>query len=303
MKSAPSETGIWDIPTPKNYFNGLRLSNLTLADNILLFHRRSREFLNVRNFESRPHHRFVLIFNCGVRGCVNVDGDSYHLSPGQAFLIAPLQFHFYHDLLEEDISWVYMTFLSDHGELLAPMRNLPLSLDAEDLRILDTILCDYGRLARSLEQAVSDAVDTNIWILQCNRLLQRLLLHAKAGQQGVNHSIKSKSPQDERILSKVNQFLESDTFQDANITELASAVHLSPSHLRRKFKRITGLSLGNYQLNYRMNRAIKYLVNTDTSLTDIAELSGYDSISAFSRSFKTRFGVAPSVYRKSSSNP
>jgi AraC-like DNA-binding protein len=300
MNTASFENGNWDIPTPKNYFNGLRLSNLTLADNILLFHRRSREFLNVRNFESRPHHRFVLIFNCGVKGCVNVDGDSYHLSPGQAFLIAPLQFHFYHDLQEEDISWVYMTFLSEHGELLAPLRNLPLWLDREDQRILETVLSDYGRLARSLEQAVTDAVDTNIWILQCNRLLQRLLLQAKASQRGAIHSIKAKSQQDERILSKVNQFLESDTFQDANINDLAKALHLSPSHLRRKFKRITGLSLGNYQLNYRMNRAIKYLVNTDASLTDIAELSGYDSISAFSRSFKTRFGMAPSAYRKSS---
>ncbi len=295
----PSVT--WDIPTPSNYFHGLKLSNLTLADNILFFHRQNRSFLNIRNFESRPHHRFVLIFNCRVKGSVNVDGDTYHLSPGQAFLIAPLQFHFYLDIPDEEISWIYMTFVSDHQELLAPLKNLPLPVDAEDWRILDTLLSQYARLVGSLETSDAKEIDTNIWVLQCNRLIQRLLAHANRKVNPGIHKLHLKAQKPDQMILKVNQFLENDSFQQSDVSALAKALHISPSHLRRRFRRLTGLSLGNYQIHYRMNRAIKYLVNTDTSLTDIAELSGYNSIAAFSRSFKLHFGVSPSQYRRDNS--
>ncbi|MEQ9824615.1 MAG: AraC family transcriptional regulator [Puniceicoccaceae bacterium] len=294
----PLDPSPWDIPNPRNYFHGLQLSNLTLADNILLFHRRSREFLNVRNFESRPHHRFVLIFNCGTPGSINVDGDTFHFQPGQAFLIAPLQFHFYLDIPDERISWLYMTFLSDQPDLLIPLRNAPVWLHREDWRILDTIGTQYRSLIDPILTDHHVTVDTNIWILQCNRLIQRLLNSATSAGKLPEIAKRSKSHQDEFLLSRVNEFLEKDTFQQANLPELAKKLHISPSHLRRRFKAITGLSLGTYHLNYRMNRAIKYLLNTDTSLTEIAELCGYDSISAFSRSFKLRFGVSPSQYRK-----
>jgi len=294
----PISASNWDIPTPRNYFHGLQMSNLTLADNILFFHRKTRSFLNVRNFESRPHHRFVLIVNCETRGSVNVDGDTYHVLPGQVFLIAPLQFHFYLDIPEESISWIYMTFVSDHPELLSPLKNLPLTLDAEDWRILDTLLSKYRKLAETLDSIDPNQIETNIWVLQCNRLLQRLLSHANEKVNPDIQKLKLKVPKPDPLILKINQFLENDTYQEADLADIAKSLHISPSHLRRRFRKLTGLSIGNYQIHYRMNRAIKFLMNTDTSLTDIAELSGYNSLAAFSRSFKLHFGLTPSEYRK-----
>jgi len=289
----------WSIPTPSNYFNGLKMGNLTLADNILFFLRTTRSFLNVRNFESRPHHRFVLIFNCKTKGSVNVDGDTYHMFPNQAFLIAPLQFHFYLEIPEEEISWIYMTFESEHPEQLAPLKNLPLEMDNEDWRILNTVLSQYEQLEATLHNGRQNEINTNIWILQCNRLIQRLLSHANQKINPDFQNLKVQKP--DQMIRKINQFLEEDTYQHADLTTLAQSLHISPSHLRRRFRSITGLSLGNYQIHYRMNRAIKYLVNTNTPLTEIAEISGYNSLAAFSRSFKLHFGVTPSQYRKQNS--
>ena len=290
----------WKIPTPTNYFNGLKMSNLTLADNILFFRRTTRSFLNVRNFESRPHHRFVLIFNCKTNGSVNVDGDTYHIFPNQVFLIAPLQFHFYLEIPEEEISWIYMTFESDHPERLAPLKNLPLKMDDEDWRILSTLLNQYERLETALHKGEQNEIETNIWILQCNRLIQRLLSHANLKINPDFQNSKIQKP--DQMIRRINQYLEEDTYQHADLSALAKSLNISPSHLRRRFRNITGLSLGNYQIHFRMNRAIKYLVNTNTPLAEIADISGYNSLAAFSRSFKLHIGVTPSQYRKQNSN-
>ncbi len=290
----------WEIPTPSNYFHGLQMRNLTLADNILIFHRTDRSFLNIRNFESRPHHRFVLIVNDQTKGRINVDGDTYHIEPGQIFLIAPLQFHFYHDIPSEQISWIYMTFESDQPDQLSPLKNLPLQMDNEDCRILKTILDQYAKLSDSMDNMTANDLDTNIWILQCNRLIQRLLAHANSKLKPQIHPTHSLSQKPDQMIQKINHYLEEDPYQQTDLNTLAKSLHISPSHLRRKFRNLTGLSLGNYQIHYRMNRAIKYLVNTDTPLTEIAEISGYNSLAAFSRSFKQRFGETPSDYRKNS---
>ena len=279
----------------------LRMSNLILADNILFFHRTDRSFLNIRNFESRPHHRFVLIINYRVPGNINVDGDTFHLEPGEAFLITPLQFHFYHDIQEEEISWVYMTFESDQPKQLSSLKNLPLKLDPEDWRILDTILKQYKKLATALDGPLINDIDSNTWVLQCNRLLQRLLAHANNKISPVIHPQNTIGFKPDKMIQKINQFLEEDPSQQTDLETLAKSLHISPSHLRRRFRMLTGISLGNYQIHYRMNRAIKYLVNTDIPLSEIAEISGYNSLAAFSRSFKQRFGINPSEYRKNKS--
>ena len=88
---------------PHNYFHGILADNLCWPDNVILFLRRDREALNPRNFESRPHHRHVLVINLAATGSVSVDGAAFHLHPGEAFLIAPFQVHIYMEIERREI--------------------------------------------------------------------------------------------------------------------------------------------------------------------------------------------------------
>ena len=94
------------------------------------------------------------------------------------------------------------------------------------------------------------------------------------------------------------------SYLDAHITEklsleqLEEHFHLSARHLSRIFKEHTGMTLGAYQCEQRLQAAARYLTETDLSVGAIAEELGYCDQSFFSTSFKRRFGVYPLAWRE-----
>jgi transcriptional regulator GlxA family with amidase domain len=104
---------------------------------------------------------------------------------------------------------------------------------------------------------------------------------------------------DHALLERINRLLTWHLEDRLTIAALAGRLAISESHLRKRFRQLNGLSLGSYLLHYRLNRAIKLLVHSDLSLTQIAVECGYESLAAFSRSFRTKVGQTPSSFRKS----
>jgi len=82
-----------------------------------------------------------------------------------------------------------------------------------------------------------------------------------------------------------------------NISDVAQAVHLSPTHLRRLFHKIRGASPRKLFKNIQFER-VKWLMRDPAmTLERIAENSGFGSGSAFSRAFTLEFGMTPKAYR------
>jgi AraC-like DNA-binding protein len=65
-----------------------------------------------------------------------------------------------------------------------------------------------------------------------------------------------------------------------------------------KVKRLTGTAPNDMVLGYRFKAAAEAIRNTRTSLSDIAEKTGFGSYSYFSKAFKKHFGVSPKDYRQ-----
>ena len=73
-------------------------------------------------------------------------------------------------------------------------------------------------------------------------------------------------------------------------------------HLNRLFTKHVGLTVHNYILSVRIDEAKKMLLNTDHSLTDIAEKVGFHSNTHFSSYFKQFIGISPLRFRKEYQN-
>lgn len=86
--------------------------------------------------------------------------------------------------------------------------------------------------------------------------------------------------------------------EGVDLLELARRLGLSYSLFRRAFKRHTGSSPRQYQLQIRINRAKALLLNSELSGTEIAEQVGFSSVHYFSRLFRTRTGSTPLRYRR-----
>jgi AraC-like DNA-binding protein len=82
------------------------------------------------------------------------------------------------------------------------------------------------------------------------------------------------------------------------IRDLALEFHLSPSYLQRLFKHQTGVCMGEWLNEQRLQRAAHLLANSYMSVKEIAHCVGYEHASSFIRAFERRFTEPPARYRK-----
>ena len=88
-----------------------------------------------------------------------------------------------------------------------------------------------------------------------------------------------------------------------DIESLSGFVSMSRRSLTRHFVKATGMSPGDWLSAERLRRSQEILETTDHSIEIVAELSGYHSPVSFRQSFKTRFGVSPSEWRRNFRGP
>lgn len=80
--------------------------------------------------------------------------------------------------------------------------------------------------------------------------------------------------------------------------EIADYVGINRSYLYTLFKEQSGMSPKEYLTNFRITRAVQLLEITELSIESVAMSCGYQNTLGFSKIFKARMGVAPSVYKK-----
>jgi AraC-like DNA-binding protein len=79
--------------------------------------------------------------------------------------------------------------------------------------------------------------------------------------------------------------------------ELAERCNLSASQFHRVFAHAMGIGPMDYVRNLRIRRAQQLLITSDLPVTEIARLAGYNDPFIFSRYFKLKSGLSPTLYR------
>ncbi len=105
----------------------------------------------------------------------------------------------------------------------------------------------------------------------------------------------------ELLDGRVRKILETiESGKTIAIRDLALEFNLSPSYLQRLFKQETGVAMGEWLSEKKLQRAARLLENSYLSVKEIAHGVGYEHASSFIRAFERRFGQAPVCYRKQS---
>lgn len=99
---------------------------------------------------------------------------------------------------------------------------------------------------------------------------------------------------DDGTLRQALVILEAKLFERIDFNELATACGCSLSTLMRLFKRVLNLAPATYQRQRRLEEADRLLRSDQgRSIEDVANLVGYESVSAFCRSYRRLFGKSP----------
>ena len=102
----------------------------------------------------------------------------------------------------------------------------------------------------------------------------------------------------DRRIFKALALIECDISQEYTLAELSRVSSLSVSHFKVILTRCMGITAEKYILKLRMEKAREFLLTTNMPISLIAENTGYEDQSAFSRRFKIFFGMSPSRYRR-----
>lgn len=94
-------------------------------------------------------------------------------------------------------------------------------------------------------------------------------------------------------------FIETNLKAPITVTTIASqAANYSLYHYGRLFRLLTGETPGSYLRKRRLTEAARDIISSDSAIIDIALEYQFQSHAAFSRSFKSYFGIAPSELRQ-----
>jgi AraC-like DNA-binding protein len=88
------------------------------------------------------------------------------------------------------------------------------------------------------------------------------------------------------------------TADDLSQGTMAQMAGISKDYFSRIFKNVTGMNYSKWLNMIRMEKATQLLAEDEISLTEVAMLSGFQSIPSFNRVFHEEKGMAPGEYRK-----
>jgi AraC-like DNA-binding protein len=280
------------LDEPLSYFSGRQpeTGSPPLPGRVLVFKREgvspgSAKALSLprdkRALAGAFHHRWLLSVNLGAPCQTIVDGARFVTGRGGAALIYPHQHHlFIHD--RPDIRRLMVSFEAEPNFFCAPPRDRVFRLGAAQL----------GTLAELLDRWL--AGDGS---LPCSLLLALLLSDMRAQTEPEPLPEPPGGP-GMKFMDRVVTHIHANTGKRLALADLGARFGISPSHLRLKFRRALGVSIGRFISDARVMRARRYLEETDLRVEEIAARCGYESIHAFSRAFKNRCGVTPSQFRR-----
>mgnify|MGYP000118329723 CR=1 FL=1 len=99
-------------------------------------------------------------------------------------------------------------------------------------------------------------------------------------------------------VHRAKSFINNNFMRNISVAQIAESLHLERSYFSKIFKQSIGISPQDYITNKRLSEAAILLHDEHYSITQVAQLSGYSDVFAFSRMFKKHHGVSPSEFRE-----
>lgn len=100
------------------------------------------------------------------------------------------------------------------------------------------------------------------------------------------------------LVDKVARFIEQHYVEEINLTELAEKFFVVPTYLSKRFKEKKNCTVMHYLEDIRLKKARKLLENSDISIFEVAQMTGYNDQNYFARRFREIYGISPRDYRK-----
>ena len=100
-----------------------------------------------------------------------------------------------------------------------------------------------------------------------------------------------------RRVEKVKQYINDHYAKPLKLADLAGLVGMSPVSFSRFFRQRTGRTLSDYIVDIRLGYAARMLVDSSKNISEICYESGFNNLSNFNRTFKSKRNYTPRDFR------
>jgi two-component system, response regulator YesN len=101
-----------------------------------------------------------------------------------------------------------------------------------------------------------------------------------------------------KIVRQIQQYIRDHYAEKINLQEIADSIKISKGHLSNLFKQETDVTIWNYVVSIRMEKAGELLLQPSMRTYEVALMVGYEDQTHFSQLFKEHYGLTPSEYKK-----
>ena len=234
------------------------------------------------NFPAHIHDDIELVFviNGGGEGFCN--GKSYTLKNNSFFIVFPNQVHHYANcktgeylllIIKPDMLLHYSGLFSSR-EAKTPVCN---NADNSTISLLKTALEEFKA------EGLSPIIDGYLTAF-FGKLLRFYDFE------------KSVAPSDTTV--NILNYCKKHYNENITVDDVAKALKVSKSLVSHTFSNRLSVNFCDYINSLRLNNAKKLLDENALPITEIAFLSGFQTIRTFNRAFQKAYGITPSEYKK-----
>lgn len=254
--------------------------------------------------------RFWLI-NKG-KGILKLQGKEYELKPGTLVSVLPWQVS---DIVQVDspIQYFLLVYYFDGvNDIIKSLYNLghgPLNL-IEDLSKNPVIYCGAaqakymhqlflqlrdelgGGAVPSLETSVSSGFGS---LFITNKLIELIINLWRIGKANSSQAAEISTPMDR---TEILQYMYHHLSEKLTLKTLAKTFYMSESSVSLYIVQTTGLTFPNLLNEMRVGKTITYLLYTDFTMDELAEILGFVDSSHICKVFAARIGLKANEFRK-----
>lgn len=108
---------------------------------------------------------------------------------------------------------------------------------------------------------------------------------------------KAGKPEESRRVQKVKEYINDHYAEQLRLSDMAEIVGMSPVAFSRFFRQRTGRTLSDYIVDIRLGFAARMLVDSTKNISEICYECGFNNLSNFNRTFKTKRHYTPREFR------
>ena len=256
-----------------------------------------------RSYQAHWHsYGEILLVGPGKTNIYCVGRNTYELVPDDIVLVWPMEMHSIVDANREDsivvqFSNAFINSLFDLRRIMHMYRNLHI-ICVKSHPVLAAKLKDL--IFQMKEIFFTERHDREI---RCTMLLMEFMLTLLEYRKELTPDIKEDeqdgvSEDVMRRLMVVTDYIKNNlTADDLSQGAMAEMAGISREYFSRIFKNVTGMNYSKWLNTIRLEKATELLSDEKRPLTEIAMMSGFQSIPSFNRVFREEKGMAPGEYR------